>query len=63
MASAGAETKKLGNDNDFVRLSNPHLATMKEDVLYHFSLSTGTHDFPAMFGDVKFVCVGEALPG
>lgn len=45
-------------DSDFVRLSNPHLATMKEDVLYHFSLSTGTHDFPAMFGDVKFVCVG-----
>ncbi|XP_045142301.1 uridine phosphorylase 1 isoform X2 [Echinops telfairi] len=31
---------------------------MKEDVLYHFSLSTSTHDFPAMFGDVKFVCVG-----
>jgi uridine phosphorylase len=26
---------------------------MKEDVLYHFSLSTSTHDFPAMFGDVK----------
>lgn len=31
---------------------------MKEDVLYHFNLSTSTHDFPAMFGDVKFVCVG-----
>ena len=26
---------------------------MKEDVLYHFNLSTSTHDFPAMFGDVK----------
>lgn len=26
---------------------------MKEDVLYHFSLSTSTHDFPTMFGDVK----------
>lgn len=31
---------------------------MKEDILYHFSLSTRTHDLPAMFGDVKFVCVG-----
>lgn len=26
---------------------------MKEDILYHFSLSTSTHDLPAMFGDVK----------
>jgi hypothetical protein len=26
---------------------------MKEDVLYDFSLSTSTLEFPAMFGDVK----------
>ncbi|XP_032498786.1 uridine phosphorylase 1 isoform X1 [Phocoena sinus] len=58
MASPGAETKKPGNHNDFVQLCNPHVAAMKEDVLYHFSLSTSTHDFPTMFGDVKFVCVG-----
>ncbi|KAB0394147.1 hypothetical protein E2I00_013916, partial [Balaenoptera physalus] len=45
-------------DSDFVQLCNPHVAAMKEDILYHFSLSTGTHDFPTMFGDVKFVCVG-----
>ncbi|KAG8442702.1 hypothetical protein GDO86_011482 [Hymenochirus boettgeri] len=31
---------------------------MEEDILYHFDLGTVTHDFPAMFGDVKFVCVG-----
>lgn len=31
---------------------------MKEDLLYHFSLGTGTHDFLAMFGDVKV----QALP-
>ncbi|XP_077159131.1 uridine phosphorylase 1-like isoform X2 [Paroedura picta] len=31
---------------------------MKEDVLYHFGLGTGTHNFPTMFGDVKFVCIG-----
>lgn len=31
---------------------------MKEDILYHFNLGTSTHNLPAMFGDVKFVCVG-----
>lgn len=41
------------NSDCFVQLSNPNIATMKEDVLYHFNLSTSTHDFPAMFGDVK----------
>ncbi|XP_060706032.1 uridine phosphorylase 1-like isoform X2 [Hemiscyllium ocellatum] len=39
-------------------VSNPYLETMKEDVLYHFDLGTKTHDLPAMFGDVKFLCVG-----
>ncbi|XP_043575157.1 uridine phosphorylase 1-like isoform X1 [Chiloscyllium plagiosum] len=39
-------------------VSNPYLETMKEDVLYHFDLGTKTHDLPAMFGDVKFICVG-----
>lgn len=33
---------------------------MKEDVLYHFNLSTSTHDFPAMFGDVKVRSPGFA---
>nr|XP_051709143.1 uridine phosphorylase 1 isoform X2 [Oryctolagus cuniculus] len=58
---AGQVTQPAGRawtSGCLVRLSNPHLATMKEDLLYHFSLGTGTHDFPAMFGDVKFVCVG-----
>ncbi|GLD63450.1 uridine phosphorylase 1-like protein [Lates japonicus] len=41
-----------------VCVHNPHLDALKDDVLYHFSLGTGTHDLPAMFGDVKFVCVG-----
>ncbi|XP_014683872.3 uridine phosphorylase 1 isoform X1 [Equus asinus] len=59
MASSVAETKELENHSDCcVKLCNPNVATMKEDVLYHFNLSTATHDFPAMFGDVKFVCVG-----
>ncbi|XP_053323753.1 uridine phosphorylase 1 isoform X2 [Spea bombifrons] len=41
-----------------VHILNPHLEKMDEDILYHFALGTGTHDFPAMFSDVKFVCVG-----
>ncbi|XP_007942337.1 uridine phosphorylase 1 [Orycteropus afer afer] len=60
MAAVGAKTKEAEyhHGDCSIRLSNPNIATMKEDVLYHFSLSTSTHDFPAMFGDVKFVCVG-----
>ncbi|XP_060027542.1 uridine phosphorylase 1 isoform X2 [Erinaceus europaeus] len=55
MASTGANHKDLENhhSDDLVRLCNPNVAQMKEDVLYHFSLSTSTHDFQAMFGDVK----------
>ncbi|XP_049497176.1 uridine phosphorylase 1 isoform X2 [Panthera uncia] len=59
MASSGLQTKKRDNHNGhFVQPTNPNVATMQEDVLYHFHLSTSTHDLPAMFGDVKFVCVG-----
>ncbi|NP_001011119.1 uridine phosphorylase 1 [Xenopus tropicalis] len=53
--------KKTENDqatSNLVHVDNPHLEKMKEDILYHFDIGTGTHDFPAMFGDVKFVCVG-----
>uniref|UniRef100_A0A7M4EP68 Uridine phosphorylase n=4 Tax=Crocodylus porosus TaxID=8502 RepID=A0A7M4EP68_CROPO len=31
---------------------------MDEDILYHLDLGTKTHNLPAMFGDIKFVCVG-----
>ncbi|XP_062322815.1 uridine phosphorylase 1 [Osmerus eperlanus] len=41
-----------------VHVHNPHLDAMKDDILYHFNLGTSTHDLQAMFGDVKFVCVG-----
>ncbi|XP_051922080.1 uridine phosphorylase 1 [Hippocampus zosterae] len=41
-----------------VIVHNPHLRGLKEDILYHLSLGTGTHNLPALFGDVKFVCVG-----
>uniref|UniRef100_A0A672HT42 Uridine phosphorylase n=1 Tax=Salarias fasciatus TaxID=181472 RepID=A0A672HT42_SALFA len=41
-----------------VQVKNPNLETMEEDILYHLSLSTKTHNLPEMFGDIKFVCVG-----
>lgn len=47
-----------GKSSQPVRVNNPHLNFMKEDILYHFNLGTDTQDLPAMFGDVKFVCVG-----
>ncbi|NWU15881.1 UPP2 phosphorylase, partial [Cephalopterus ornatus] len=42
----------------FVHVKNPHLDSMEEDILYHLDLGTKTHNLPAMFGDIKFVCVG-----
>ncbi|KAJ6657809.1 hypothetical protein lerEdw1_001859 [Lerista edwardsae] len=55
--------KKKMEDNSLaeetsVYVRNPHLDKLKEDILYHFALGTDTHDFHALFGDVKFVCVG-----
>ncbi|XP_048341889.1 uridine phosphorylase 2 isoform X2 [Sphaerodactylus townsendi] len=44
--------------NEFVCVKNPHLDSMDEDILYHLDLGTKTHNLPAMFGDIKFVCVG-----
>ncbi|KAM7121421.1 uridine phosphorylase 1 isoform 1-T3 [Molossus nigricans] len=59
MALPGTRAEQKGDRSDhLVQLCNPNIAAMKEDILYHFNLSTSTHDFPAMFGDVKFVCVG-----
>ncbi|CAL1582419.1 unnamed protein product [Knipowitschia caucasica] len=45
-------------DESPVHVKNPNLFTMEEDILYHFSLGTKTHNLPEMFGDIKFVCVG-----
>lgn len=49
---------QIDNRNESSLLRNPHIAELQEDVLYHLSLSTGTHDLREMFGDVKFVCSG-----
>ncbi|KAJ8415806.1 hypothetical protein AAFF_G00403630 [Aldrovandia affinis] len=48
----------VGSSPKSVHVNNPHLDSMKEDILYHFNLGTASQDLPAMFGDVKFVCVG-----
>ncbi|KAM9805099.1 uridine phosphorylase 2 [Neosynchiropus ocellatus] len=51
-----------GDQTDYIKqpvqVKNPYLDTMEEDILYHFSLSTKSHNLPEMFGDIKFVCVG-----
>ncbi|XP_059173593.1 uridine phosphorylase 1-like [Physella acuta] len=41
-----------------IKLRNPHIAEMEEDVLYHLALSNKKHDLKEMFHDVKFVCFG-----
>ncbi|XP_076334106.1 uridine phosphorylase 2-like [Tachypleus tridentatus] len=47
-----------GEDECDVIIRNPHISSMTEDVLYHLSLSSGSHDLQEMFGDIKFVCMG-----
>ncbi|CAG2066575.1 unnamed protein product, partial [Timema podura] len=36
-----------------VRLRNPHIELMDQDILYHLALGSESHDLIAMFGDVK----------
>jgi len=41
-----------------VRLRNPNIELMDQDILYHLALGSESHDLHQMFGDVKFVCMG-----
>ncbi|XP_066147459.1 uridine phosphorylase 1 isoform X2 [Euwallacea fornicatus] len=41
-----------------VKLRNPHIELMDQDILYHIALGSESHDLVEMFGDVKFVCMG-----
>ncbi|KAK6617702.1 hypothetical protein RUM44_005290 [Polyplax serrata] len=41
-----------------VRLRNPNIELMDQDILYHLALGSESHDLVSMFGDVKFVCLG-----
>ncbi|XP_061676957.1 uridine phosphorylase 1 isoform X2 [Syngnathoides biaculeatus] len=52
------DSVKRKETNRPVVVRNPNLCEMREDILYHFNLGTETHNLPALFGDVKFVCVG-----
>merc|ERR1712137_158198 len=46
------------DDTDVLTVQNPNITRDKEDVLYHLGLSNLGHDLPAMFSDVRFVCMG-----
>jgi uridine phosphorylase len=39
--------------NGSVRLRNPNIELMDQDILYHLALGSGSHDLVEMFGDVK----------
>lgn len=45
-------------DDGRVKLRNPNIQLMDQDILYHLALGSGSHDLREMFGDVKFVCMG-----
>lgn len=36
-----------------VRLRNPNIELMDQDILYHLALGSESHDLVSMFGDVK----------
>ena len=38
-----------------LKLPNPHIEKMSEDILYHLALGTKTHDLKSMFGDIKVI--------
>ncbi|XP_061705432.1 uridine phosphorylase 2-like isoform X2 [Cydia pomonella] len=56
------DERKIGypcpkNRDGTLSLRNPHLRHLERDFIYHLGLDTSA-DVPAMFGDVKFVCMG-----
>lgn len=44
-----------------VRLRNPNIELMDQDILYHLALGSGSHDLVEMFGDVQ-VIIETILP-
>uniref|UniRef100_A0A1B6DDL4 Nucleoside phosphorylase domain-containing protein n=1 Tax=Clastoptera arizonana TaxID=38151 RepID=A0A1B6DDL4_9HEMI len=57
MASNGEEELDVYSDGS-VRLRNPNIELMDQDILYHLALGSESHDLVGMFGDVKFICMG-----
>ncbi|KAJ2945005.1 hypothetical protein O0L34_g1902 [Tuta absoluta] len=54
----GPPDKYPRNADGTIRLLNPAVLQLETDVLYHLGLDTLNYDLPALFGDVKFVCMG-----
>ncbi|XP_043217276.1 uridine phosphorylase 1-like [Amphibalanus amphitrite] len=54
----GNEQQNAGDEETTIARLNPHVREMTSDILYHLALGSGSHDLHAMFGDVKFVCMG-----
>ncbi|CAK1589765.1 unnamed protein product [Parnassius mnemosyne] len=52
----GAACPKNGDGS--LRLLNENLTKLDSDVIYHLGFDTFHYDLSAMFGDVKFVCMG-----
>ncbi|XP_046683800.1 uridine phosphorylase 1 isoform X2 [Homalodisca vitripennis] len=58
MASPNGDEELDEYPDGSVRLRNPNIELMDQDILYHLALGSGSHDLVSMFGDVKFVCMG-----
>ncbi|KJE95516.1 uridine phosphorylase 1 [Capsaspora owczarzaki ATCC 30864] len=56
-AVAAAAAHHAAGLTSSIALDNPHVVKLDVDFLYHLGLDTSM-DFKAMFGDVKFVCMG-----
>ncbi|XP_060646836.1 uridine phosphorylase 1 [Drosophila nasuta] len=54
----GCEAKEEAPPESTMSNMNPYIECLNPDILYHLALSTDTTDFPKMFGDVRFVCMG-----
>lgn len=53
-----SQTAETRYPDGTVRLRNPNIQLMDDDILYHLALGSGSNDLASMFGDVKFVCMG-----
>ena len=42
-----------------MRLRNPNIELMDQDILYHLALGSGSHDLVGMFGDIKVAVTSE----
>jgi len=53
-----SQTEETRYPDGTVKLRNPNIQLMDDDILYHLALGSGSNDLASMFGDVKFVCMG-----